>query len=89
MNMKNTPVLTGIVEALIEHADWFFPEGIVVFIVSSIRCLYSPSFINSLSFLKMLILHRPGVPNRRRFAPTVVHLTKKNLLKAMHHLENK
>ena len=30
MNMKNTPVLTGIIEALIEHADWFFPEGSVV-----------------------------------------------------------
>ena len=28
MNMKNTPVLTGIVEALIEHADWFFPEDV-------------------------------------------------------------
>lgn len=27
MNMKDTVVLTGILEALIEHADWFFPEG--------------------------------------------------------------
>jgi hypothetical protein len=29
MNMKNTGVLTGILEALIEHADWFFSEGII------------------------------------------------------------
>jgi hypothetical protein len=38
MNMKNTPVLTGIVEALIEHADWFFPEGIVVSFAASRAC---------------------------------------------------
>ncbi|XP_028395604.1 rho GTPase-activating protein 44-like isoform X2 [Dendronephthya gigantea] len=28
MNVKNTGVLTGILEALIEHADWFFPEDV-------------------------------------------------------------
>ncbi|CAB3998920.1 rho GTPase-activating 44-like isoform X2 [Paramuricea clavata] len=28
MNMKNTGVLTGILEALIEHADWFFSEDV-------------------------------------------------------------
>ena len=27
MNVKNAGLLTGILEALIEHADWFFPEG--------------------------------------------------------------
>lgn len=28
MNVKNTGVLTTIMEALIEHADWFFPEEV-------------------------------------------------------------
>lgn len=28
--MKNTGVLTVIIEALIEHADWFFSEGIII-----------------------------------------------------------
>lgn len=28
MNVKNTGVLAAIIEALIEHADWFFPEEV-------------------------------------------------------------
>jgi hypothetical protein len=35
MNMKNTPILTGILEALIEHADWFFPEGMISLLILS------------------------------------------------------
>ena len=37
MNVKNTGVLTVIVEALIEHANWFFPEGILLLLSDDIN----------------------------------------------------
>ena len=37
MNVINTGILTGILEALIEHADWFFSEGIVSLFIFKIK----------------------------------------------------
>ncbi|XP_046855008.1 rho GTPase-activating protein 44-like isoform X2 [Xenia sp. Carnegie-2017] len=42
MNMKDTVVLTGILEALIEHADWFFPEDVDFTSPKTVKEVHSP-----------------------------------------------